>query len=42
MMPEMDGYEFMRLYRVDHDTPIILLTARVDSDEKVPGGGGCG
>jgi DNA-binding response OmpR family regulator len=37
MMPEMDGYEFMRLYRADHDTPIILLTARVDSDEKVAG-----
>jgi DNA-binding response OmpR family regulator len=37
MMPEMDGYEFMRLYRAEHDTPIILLTARVDSDEKVVG-----
>ena len=37
MMPEMDGYEFMRVYRADHDTPIILLTARVDSDEKVAG-----
>jgi DNA-binding response OmpR family regulator len=37
MMPEMDGYEFMRLYRVEHDTPIILLTARVDSDDKVAG-----
>jgi DNA-binding response OmpR family regulator len=37
MMPEMDGYEFMRAYRVEHDTPIILLTARVDSDEKVVG-----
>ena len=37
MMPEMDGYEFMRVYRVEHDTPIILLTARVDSDEKVVG-----
>jgi DNA-binding response OmpR family regulator len=37
MMPQMDGYEFMRLYRVDHDTPIILLTARVDNDEKVIG-----
>ena len=37
MMPEMDGYEFMRIYRADHDTPIILLTARVDSDEKVAG-----
>jgi DNA-binding response OmpR family regulator len=37
MMPEMDGHEFMRVYRVEHDTPIILLTARVDSDEKVVG-----
>ena len=37
MMPEMDGYEFMRNYRVKHDTPIILLTARVDSDEKAAG-----
>jgi len=37
MMPEMDGYEFMRIYRADHDAPIILLTARVDSDEKAVG-----
>jgi DNA-binding response OmpR family regulator len=37
MMPEMDGYEFMRQHRTDHDTPIILLTARVDDDEKVIG-----
>ena len=37
MMPEMDGYEFMRTYRLEHDTPIILLTARVDSEEKVTG-----
>jgi DNA-binding response OmpR family regulator len=37
MMPEMDGYEFMRIYRADHDTPIILLTARVDNEEKVTG-----
>ena len=37
MMPEMDGYEFMRLYRAEHATPIILLTARVDNDEKVLG-----
>ncbi len=37
MMPEMDGYEFMRAYRVDHNTPIILLTARVDGDEEVAG-----
>ena len=37
MMPEMDGYEFMRLHRAEQDTPIILLTARVEDDEKVVG-----
>jgi len=37
MMPEMDGYEFMRQYRREQDTPIILLTARVDDDEKIVG-----
>ena len=37
MMPEMDGYEFMRLHRVENNTPIILLTARVDDDERVVG-----
>jgi len=37
MMPEMDGYEFLRRHRVDSNTPIILLTARVDDDEKVIG-----
>ena len=37
MMPEMDGYEFMRKHRAEHNTPIILLTARVDDDEKVIG-----
>src|SRR5512147_3053842 len=37
MMPEMDGYEFMRKHRAENDTPIILLTARVDDEEKVIG-----
>lgn len=37
MMPEMDGYEFMRKHRAEHNTPIILLTARVDDEEKVIG-----
>ncbi len=37
MMPEMDGYEFMREHRTEFDTPIILLTARVDDDERVIG-----
>ena len=37
MMPEMDGYGFMRAHRAEQSTPIILLTARVDDDEKVIG-----
>ncbi len=37
MMPEMDGYEFMREHRKEYNTPIILLTARVDDEEKVVG-----
>ncbi|RPJ21439.1 MAG: DNA-binding response regulator, partial [Chloroflexi bacterium] len=37
MMPEMDGYEFMRKHRAENNTPIILLTARVDDEEKVIG-----
>lgn len=37
MMPEMDGYEFMRLHRKERSTPIILLTAKVDKDDKVIG-----
>lgn len=37
MMPEMDGYAFMRAHRAEQDTPIILLTARVDDDDKIVG-----
>jgi len=37
MMPKMDGYAFMRAHRAEKDTPIILLTARVDDDEKIIG-----
>jgi len=37
MMPEMDGLEFIRTYRREADTPIILLTARVDEADKVAG-----
>ncbi len=37
MMPEMNGYEFMRQHRAEADTPIIMLTARVEDDDKVIG-----
>lgn len=37
MMPEMDGHEFMHFHRQERDTPIILLTAKVEEDDKVIG-----
>ncbi len=37
MMPEMDGYDFMRLHRKERETPIILLTAKVEEGDKVLG-----
>jgi len=36
-MPEMDGTEFIRVYRKEADTPIILLTALLDEADKVVG-----
>ena len=37
MMPEMGGYDFIRAYRREADTPIILLTARLEETDKVLG-----
>jgi len=37
MMPEMDGYEFMRLYCKEHNEPVILLTARLEENDKIVG-----
>jgi DNA-binding response OmpR family regulator len=37
MMPEINGYEFMRTYRKESDTPIILLTAKLEESDKVIG-----
>lgn len=37
MMPEMGGYEFMRVYAKEADTPIIILTAKVEESERVLG-----
>jgi two-component system alkaline phosphatase synthesis response regulator PhoP len=37
MMPEMDGFEFIRAYRKESETPIILLTARLEVSDKVVG-----
>ncbi len=37
MMPEMDGYTFMTTYRREADTPIIMLTARIEEEDRVLG-----
>jgi DNA-binding response OmpR family regulator len=37
MMPEMGGYEFLRAYRRERNTPVILLTARLEESDKVLG-----
>jgi DNA-binding response OmpR family regulator len=37
MMPEMGGHDFLRLYTRESDTPVILLTARVEESDKVLG-----
>lgn len=37
MMPEVNGYEFLKTYRRERDTPVILLTAKLDEMDKVLG-----
>jgi len=37
MMPEMDGYAFLRAYRREGDAPVIMLTAKVEEVYKVLG-----
>jgi DNA-binding response OmpR family regulator len=37
MMPNLNGFEFIRAYRKQHATPIILLTARLAESDKVVG-----
>jgi two-component system alkaline phosphatase synthesis response regulator PhoP len=37
MMPEMDGIEFIRLHRREADTPIIILTAKLEEGDRVLG-----
>lgn len=37
MMPEMNGYEFMQAHRAERDTPIIMLTAKVEDEDKIIG-----
>jgi two-component system alkaline phosphatase synthesis response regulator PhoP len=37
MMPEMDGFEFIRTFRKESETPVILLTAKLEESDKVIG-----
>jgi DNA-binding response OmpR family regulator len=37
MMPEMGGYEFMHAYNREAETPVVILTAKIDENDKVLG-----
>jgi DNA-binding response OmpR family regulator len=37
MMPRMDGYQFLRQYRMERKTPIIIITAREEETDAVLG-----
>ena len=37
MMPEMGGYDFVRTFSKEADTPIIMLTAKVEESDKILG-----
>lgn len=37
MMPEMNGYEFLRVYGREANTPTIMLTAKIEENDKVLG-----
>ncbi len=37
MMPEMSGGDFIRVYTAESDTPILVLTAKVEETDKVLG-----
>lgn len=37
MMPEMGGYEFMRVFAKEANTPVIMLTAKVEDTDKILG-----
>jgi DNA-binding response OmpR family regulator len=37
MMPEVGGYEFMRAFSKEAETPVIMLTAKVEDQDKILG-----
>ena len=37
MMPEMGGYDFMRAFSKEAETPVIMLTAKLEDQDKILG-----
>jgi len=37
MMPDLDGYEFMRVFGKESATPVIMLTAKLEENDRVLG-----
>ena len=37
MMPRMDGYQFLRSFRAEKETPVIIITAREEETDAVLG-----
>jgi two-component system, OmpR family, response regulator len=37
MLPEMDGFQLLKHIRLQSDLPILILSAKVDEDDKVKG-----
>src|SRR5512142_1985795 len=37
MMPRMDGYQFLRQFRLERQTPVIVITAREEETDAVLG-----
>lgn len=37
MLPDIDGFEMLRMLRENHDIPVIMLTAKSEEDDRVRG-----
>jgi DNA-binding response OmpR family regulator len=37
MLPDLDGFEVLRMVRENHDLPVIMLTAKTEEDDRVRG-----
>ncbi len=37
MMPQLDGHDFMRVHRKERNTPIIMVTAKVEEGDRILG-----